>query len=78
MEKLFANLQPAGIWQHFLQLNAIPRASKKEQQVIEFMAAFGKSLGLETVIDHIGNVIIRKPATPGMESRMPVVLQGHL
>lgn len=78
MEKLFANLQPAGIWQHFLQLNAIPRASKKEQQVIEFMAAFGKSLGLETVVDHIGNVIIRKPATPGMESRMPVVLQGHL
>lgn len=78
MNNPLSNLQPAGIWQHFSELNAIPRASKKEQKVIEFIANFGKGLGLETTIDHIGNVIIRKPATAGMENRTPVVLQSHL
>lgn len=78
MNNLIATLQPQGIWKHFAELNAVPRASKKEQQVIQFMADFGKSLGLDTTIDHVGNVIIRKPASKGMESRMPVVLQGHL
>jgi dipeptidase D len=59
-------------------LNAVPRPSKKEDRVIAFMKDFGNQLGLETFEDAIRNVIIRKPATPGMENRKPVVLQGHL
>lgn len=78
MSNSLLNLKPEGIWKNFSALNSIPRASKKEQKVIEFMANFGKSLGLETLVDHIGNVTIRKPATPGMENRIPVVLQSHL
>ncbi len=71
-------LQPPDLWNHFADLNAIPRASKKEQRVIEFMRQFGQQLGLETQVDEVGNVIIRKPATPGMENRLPVVMQSHL
>lgn len=72
------NLEPAGIWQHFAEINAVPRASKKEQHIIKFMENFGKSLGLDTIVDHIGNVIIHKPASKGMENRTPIVLQSHL
>ncbi len=71
-------LEPKLIWKHFADLNAVPRPSKKEQRVIAFMVDFGTRLGLETLQDDVGNVIIRKPATPGMEDRTPVVLQGHL
>ena len=59
-------------------LNAVPRPSKKEERVIAFMVDFGKKLQLETVVDTVGNVIIKKPATPGMESRKTVVMQSHL
>ena len=72
------NLEPQELWSNFAGLNAIPRASKKEERVIAFMVAFGKELGLETVTDAIGNVIIKKPATSGMEDRQTVVLQSHL
>lgn len=71
-------LEPKEVWENFAAINAIPRASKKEEQIIEFMVDFGKDLGLETVVDPVGNVIIRKPATPGMEDRKPVVMQSHL
>jgi dipeptidase D len=71
-------LEPQPIWTHFADLNEVPRPSKKEARVIEFMKNFGERLGLETRVDDIGNVIIRKPATPGMEDRTPVVIQGHL
>lgn len=71
-------MEPKPIWNKFADLNAVPRASKKEARVIEFMKSFGKGLGLDTEVDHIGNVIIRKPATQGMENRKPVILQGHL
>ncbi|MET0759370.1 MAG: aminoacyl-histidine dipeptidase, partial [Flavobacterium sp.] len=66
------------LWNKFADLNAVPRPSKKEERVIEFMKNFGNSLGLETFEDDIRNVIIRKPATPGMENRKAIVLQGHL
>lgn len=72
------NLEPQALWNHFADLNAVPRPSKKEERVIEFMMNFGKSLGLETIQDAIGNVIIKKPATKGMESRQTVVMQSHL
>jgi len=66
------------MWMHFSDLNAVPRPSKKEQRVIAFMKDFGNSLGLETLEDEVGNVIIKKPATAGMENRVAIVLQGHL
>lgn len=71
-------LMPTVLWQNFASLNAIPRASKKEEAVIQFMMDFGKGLNLPTVKDDIGNVIIKKPATAGMENRQTVCLQSHL
>lgn len=71
-------LEPKAVWKHFVNLNAIPRPSKKEDKVIAFMMNYGHSLGLETFKDKIGNVIIRKPATRGMEQRKVVTLQSHL
>ena len=67
------NQEPQLLWNHFADINAIPRASKKEERIIEFMVDFGKNLGLETIVDPVGNVIIRKPATAGMENRKTVV-----
>lgn len=72
------NLEPKALWNKFADLNAVPRPSKKEDRVIQFMKDFGNALGLETFEDDIRNVIIRKPATAGMENRKPIVLQGHL
>ena len=71
-------LEPQPIWKNFAALNAVPRPSKKEERVIEFMKNFGEKLGLDTTVDEVGNVIIKKPATPGMEDRKTVVLQSHL
>lgn len=78
MSQEIRNLEPKQLWNKFADLNAVPRPSKKEDRVIEFMKNFGTSLGLETFEDDIRNVIIRKPATPGMENRKALVLQGHL
>ena len=78
MSQEIRNLEPKALWNKFADLNAVPRPSKKEDRVIEFMKNFGNSLGLETFEDEIRNVIIRKPATSGMENRKPIVLQGHL
>lgn len=71
-------LEPQPIWKNFSALNAIPRPSKKEGKVITFIKDFGESLGLETIVDETGNVLIRKPATPGMENRKEIILQAHL
>ncbi|OAD92772.1 cytosol nonspecific dipeptidase [Aequorivita soesokkakensis] len=78
MNEEIRNLKPKVLWNNFADLNAVPRPSKKEERVIAFMKDFGKSLGLETMEDEVGNVIIRKPATKGMEDRKAVVLQSHL
>lgn len=78
MSEQIRQLSPTGIWQYFSDLNAIPRPSKKEIRAVEFMTRFGESLGLQTFSDESGNVIIRKPATAGMEDRAIAVLQGHL
>jgi dipeptidase D len=72
------DLYPQELWSNFYALNAIPRASKKEERVREFMLNFGRNLGLETTSDAIGNVIIKKPATPGRETKQTVILQSHL
>ncbi len=78
MNEAIRNLEPNRLWNNFADLNAVPRASKKEEQVIEFMKNFGNNLGLETFEDDVRNVIIRKPATPGMENRKGIVLQSHI
>jgi len=71
-------LEPSSLWQAFSDLNAVPRPSKKEERVRQFMIDFGRRLGLETLEDAIGNVIIKKPASTGMEDRTTVILQSHL
>lgn len=78
MSNEITKLSPRGLWESFYQLTQIPRPSKKEGKAIDFLEDFGKSLGLETIRDEVGNVIIRKPATTGMEDRKGVILQGHI
>ncbi len=78
MSQEILNLEPKVIWKHFYSLTQIPRPSKKEGKIIEFMKNFGENLGLKTTVDAVGNVIIKKPATPGMENRKGIILQGHL
>ncbi|WP_417854828.1 aminoacyl-histidine dipeptidase [Xanthomarina gelatinilytica] len=78
MNSEIRNLEPKQLWNKFADLNAVPRASKKEAQVIAFMKDFGKKLNLETIEDEVGNVIIKKPATPGMEDQETIVMQSHL
>ena len=72
------NLQPQGVWQNFAKLTQIPRPSGKKEQISQFLVNYGKSLGLETQTDAIGNVLIRKPASPGYENHPGVILQGHM
>lgn len=72
------NLQPQGLWSNFYDLTQIPRPSGQKEKVSAFLANYGRSLGLETIVDGIGNVIIRKPASPGYENHPGVILQGHM
>ena len=78
MNQDLKNIEPTEIWSHFTDLNAVPRPSKKEEKIIQFMLDFGEKLNLETITDTVGNVIIKKPASRGMESNKTIVLQGHL
>lgn len=71
-------LEPKEIWENFANLNEVPRPSKREEKVRKFMVEFGQNLGLETAEDKIGNVIIKKSASEGMEDRQTVILQSHL
>jgi dipeptidase D len=75
---MIQDLEPKNVWINFSKLNAVPRASKKERQVIDFIKSFGSALNLSVYEDEVGNVIIKKPATPGMENKAPVCLQSHL
>ena len=78
MSQEVRNLEPKVLWNKFADLNAVPRPSKKEERVISFMMKFGQELGLNTIKDEVGNVIIKKPATAGMENRKTIVMQSHL
>ncbi len=78
MSQEVRQLEPKVVWNKFADLNEVPRPSKKEERVIQFMLDFGNSLGLETFSDAVGNVIIRKQATAGMEDRKKITLQSHL
>ncbi len=72
------DLTPKCVWKNFYALTQIPRPSKHEEKAVAFLLKFGKDLGLETFRDEIGNVIIRKPATKGMENRKGIILQAHM
>lgn len=72
------NLEPKGLWESFYSLTQIPRPSGHCKEVAAFLVNYGKSLGLETLQDEIGNVLIRKPASAGMEGHPGVILQGHM
>ena len=76
MEK--KDLKPAGVFRYFEEICQVPRPSKHEEKIVAFLKDFGLKHGLETKVDDAGNVLIRKPATPGMESRKTVVLQSHV
>tara|TARA_B110000285_G_scaffold234020_1_gene309565 strand:+ start:426 stop:1868 length:1443 start_codon:yes stop_codon:yes gene_type:complete len=71
-------LLPIELWNNFENLNAVPRPSKKEERVVEFIKNFGLNLGLSTYVDSCGNVIIKKPASTGSENQKTVIIQSHL
>ncbi|MBR4340849.1 MAG: aminoacyl-histidine dipeptidase [Bacteroidales bacterium] len=72
------SLQPNSVWKYFHAINQIPRPSKKEGKMIAYLMETGKSLGLETLKDEAGNVLIRKPATPGKAQVTPIIFQAHM
>ena len=71
-------LQPECVFHYFAEVCKIPRPSKKEEKMIAFLKDFGEKHGLETKVDKAGNVLIKKPATPGFENRKTVILQSHI
>jgi dipeptidase D len=78
LEDALPDLAPRAVWQNFYELTRIPRPSHHEEEVSAFLSDFGARLGLETATDDVGNVLIRKPATAGLEDRQVVVLQAHM
>ncbi|KAA5378520.1 aminoacyl-histidine dipeptidase [Phocaeicola dorei] len=76
MEK--KDLKPAGVFHYFEEICQVPRPSKKEEKIIAYLKAFGEKHKLETKVDEAGNVLIKKPATPGMENRKGIILQAHM
>ena len=78
MSNVLSGLKPPALWKNFEAMCAIPRPSKNEEKIQAFAKKFGEDLNLETIVDEIGNVIIKKPATQGMEDKLIVVLQAHL
>ncbi|MCR4583582.1 MAG: aminoacyl-histidine dipeptidase [Prevotella sp.] len=73
-----SDLKPAVVFSQFAKINEIPRPSKHEEKMIEYLRNWGESHQLETIVDETGNVLIRKGATPGMENRKTVILQSHM
>lgn len=71
-------LKPASVFEHFAQINKIPRPSKHEEKMIEYLKNFGESRNLETVVDETGNVVIRKKASKGYENKKTLILQSHM
>jgi dipeptidase D len=78
LKDALGTLEPRAVWQNFYDLTQVPRPSHHEEQIRDFMVQFGQGLGMETIVDDAGNVLIRKPAAKGMEGREGVVLQAHM
>ena len=71
------NMKSADVFRYFEEICQVPRPSKKEEKIIAYLQNFGKQHGLETLTDEAGNILMKKPATPGMENRKTVALQAH-
>ncbi len=78
MKEAIEGLEPRALWEHFYEIAQIPRCSKHEEKVREYVIEVAKRNGLEYKMDAVGNVVVKKPATPGYEDKPGVVLQGHL
>lgn len=78
MSEEISNLEPKALWEHFYRLTQIPRPSKQEGKAIEYIKSVGMELGLEVRTDTAGNIVLRKPASPGLENRKGVILQAHI
>jgi len=78
MNEELKKLKPEQLWYYFTEILEIPRPSKKEEKIIKYLIDFGKNNNLETIQDDVGNILIRKPATQGMENIKSVVLQSHM
>lgn len=78
MGSVLGHLKPELVWYHFEEICKHPRPSKKEEKIAQYVVSVGERLGLQTEKDKFGNIVIRKPATPGYENRKAVVLQGHI
>ena len=78
MSTVFNGAEPQLVLKYFYEITQIPRPSKKEEKIVQYVKAFGESHKLETIVDALGNVLIRKPAAKGYENFKPVVLQSHL
>ncbi len=78
MSNELSKLQPSAMWTIFGEICSIPHPSKKEEKIREYVVNWAKEHGISVKVDEVGNVILKKPATPGMENRRGVILQGHL
>jgi dipeptidase D len=78
MGEILGHLKPSLMWNHFEEICKYPRPSKKEEKIAEYIVSVGKRLDLKTEKDKFGNILIRKPATPGKENLKTIVLQGHI
>ena len=78
MSNEILGLKPEKMWKYFHEITQVPRPSKKEEKIRKYLVDFGEKFNLETIVDEIGNVLIRKPATAGYENRKTVVLQSHM
>ncbi len=78
MEKVLGNLEPQLVWEIFEEITKIPRPSKREEKIVNYVIEFAKAHGLTYKQDKLGNIVIKKPATSGYENKVPVIIQGHL
>lgn len=78
MGKVLGGLEPKSVWQYFEDICQYPHPSKKEHKLAAFIMEWAKKNKFETATDKLGNIVVRKPATKGMENRKPVVIQGHI
>ncbi len=78
MANKLAGIQPEAVWHYFEEICNVPHPSKKEEKIAAFIIDWAKSKNFEVKTDKLGNIAIRKPATPGMENRKGVVIQGHI
>ena len=78
MSAVFNGAEPQLVLKYFYEITQIPRPSKKEGKIVQYIKTFGETHNLETIVDSLGNVLIRKPACKGYENLKSVVLQSHL